>query len=583
MPKLIRYERQATPQNQTGVVQQARRSFDEPGMGDVVKLAADVVGRIEESRAQGEATRAVLATREALTKYERDLAAQDLFSGDLEPMFKARAEEILREQSDRIKSGAARNAFQAQADQLKSEYGLRVDDMARRKSADEARALTVEVQDIYAGLASDPLSSEDDVMEAYEGFRSLLVRQQANGIYSKEDAAIRLAQADDTLSTYRHNRHVENIDIMLESGQYLQARDAFAAAEKAGEILPEKRDDLEKRIQGITVEVKSLEIVDPISERVRSGDISAAEARAELRNISDPIQRKAAREELDYQIARIESDSMIEKRAKAERKAAEAEMAGDYYSDWDMKIRQGGSVSQIPRDQWALMTPAMRSNLTGLKPGAVKPVTDLTAYDEFYTIFADPDAEPSDVVNFLNQNAGRFTVEDYRSLRAKAASLKPDPAKQVITDPRTLTQVVSSTLAANGIDDPKDRGVVLDAYSRWDMAFEETYNRSPTDQERQEEIDRLVLRTKLPGQSRSQRAYNVTSLKRSAGVTNEAHQPIVARFFAGSERKIKTAQIKATYEAALGILAEAGINNPNEVQLTQALSRASIMMNEQTQ
>lgn len=551
-------------------------------MGDVVKLAAEVTGRIEESRAKAEATRAVLATREALTKYERDLAEQDLFAGDLEPMFRDRADEIIREQTDRIKSRSAKNAFGLQVEQLKSEYALRVDDMARRRSADEARALTVEVSGIYQNLAADAMSSEEDVIEAYEGVRSLIGQQQASGIYSKADAATMLATADDALLTYRHNRHATNIEMMLEAGQYLQARDAFKAADKAGEILPDKRDALEQRIDGVTVTVKSLEIVDPIADKVRSGSMSASDARAELRSIQDPIQRKAAREELDYQLARIESDAASVKRAEAEAKAAEAELAADYYSDWDIKIRQGSSVSQIPREQWALMTPAMRSNLTGLR-GEKKQVTDLTAYDEFYTVYGDPDSTPADVVNYLNANAHRFTAEDYRSLRAKAAALKPDPEKPVVSDPRTLVQAISSTLAANGIDDSEDRGMVMNAYSRWEMDFEQTFQRSPTDQERQEELDRLVVRTKLPGPAKKKRVYEVTTIGSRYNIPNPDHEPIVAKFFAGSETTIKKEQVKATYDMAVGLLADAGINDPTEIQLRQAMAQASMMMLEKTQ
>jgi hypothetical protein len=580
MPQLIRYEQQVTPRNETTVVQQARRSFDEPGMGDALKIVAEVTGRIEEGRAKAEATRAVLATREALTKYERDLAEQDLFAGDMESLFDARAEEILKEQSDRIKSGSARKAFSLEAEQIRSEYRLRVDDMARKKSADEARSITVEVLDLYKTAAADPLSDPDEVRQRYADFESLLRQQEEVGIYGKaQSAELRIAAAD-AMQTYTHNRHVYDIDTMLETGRYADAKTAFRRADKAGEILPDKRDALEQRIEGVTVEVKSLEIVDPIAGQVRDGSMTEAQARAKVAEIGDPIQRKAARQELDYQLSAIASENEAERRKERQAREDEAEAASDLYSDWDVRIRAGAAVSQIPREQWQLMTPAMRSNLSGHEQKAPKEKTSLEAINQFYTLYQDPDKTPVDVINYLNQNADQFTAEDYKSFRAKAAGLKVE-RKPGAEDPRTLIQSISSTLDMNGIDDEAARGQLLYAYSQWEVDFQETYKRKPAAQERQEQLDRLVLRVRLPNVKGKPYAFQAVDLPdKKYGIPVATHEPVVARFFAGADKKYQYSrqQIKDTYAVAINLLEEQGIEDPNEVQLSAALSQAGILM-----
>lgn len=322
---------------------------------------------------------------------------------------------------------------------------------------------------------------------------------------------------------------------------------------------------------------RAFQKVSGLMDQVETGGMNRSAARAEVNAITDPAERAAARDELDYRLSRMDADRAAGEQARARAEAAEARASSEIYENWDLQIRTGAAtVADIPIEDFRRLSPAMRDALQGL--GQEPPrQTDLVAYDEFQTLLgAGTEAEKRDALNFLNSNAGLFEHGDYMRLRASVREPGDMPE-----DGRTDIQAVQQALLRVGIDKQEDRGLLHQSYAVWREEFQRTLGRAPTDKERNEKLDELTLRVRFEGvgggffrNSSSRRLYEVTDLPDDYGIALPQHEPIVAQFFADSNPSPQL--VRQVYRTAMERLAAQGIENPNRIQLEMAMANAAM-------
>lgn len=557
MPNLQRYQDRDRITNQTRVVRQARRSFDEPGMGDVVSILGQAMGRIEEGRAQAEATKAVLATREELAKFERDLSQQgNLYPGDFERLYRDKSEEVIKRQSEAIRSRSAREAFGLRAEELRVDYGLRVDALARSRAVDEAKAASGEIGDTFTRLAADPTNAREDVEEAYESYAAVIRSQKDLGIYSAEDAQGLLVAAEEILREGVHNRHVHDIDRLLEAGRYAEAEGRFNQANQAGEILPDMREALRDDIDARGRDGMAVGLVDGM---IAQG-LSRSEMAARIREIDDPVLRKAVEARRDYEVRQREA-------RKVEAQDAVFEQYGD-------AIREGriSSLSQIPRAERQALDQSHLNALESILRADTNAVqTDLATYATFHEMLAEGQAV--EARQFLYANANKFSASDFKSLVSKSVTAQGSGGGGEIESARSLTQSINSAIERAGIKDDEAKGELLLAYDEAYQSYQRENSAEPSDQWRDETIEDLAARFKIarPGlfNDMTGPAYGIDE---AGHIPQRRVQAVLAAFGTVDEQtRVKEADLEAAYNTAMAYFRINGISNPTDEALTEMI------------
>jgi len=263
---------------------------------------------------------------------------------------------------------------------------------------------------------------------------------------------------------------------------------------------------------------------------------------------------------------------------KARDNAAEAEATREAVTAAWGSLEEGGSVDRLPSDVWERLGPQTRIQMRAWEKAqanaaaaGTKRVTDLGAYDAFYTELETGSAEAA--LGFLNSHADQFSESDYRSLRAKVSGAMDDDGA-TIESARSQGQSIASAMERAGIKD-KNRGELLRAYDEEYQKYQAEKGEEPSDQWRDETIEMLAAKVKVRKPGWWNDTTGAVHEFDSVGFIPEERTQAVLAAFAGVDSKTVVRQRAAeeAYTKAMMQFRLGGIENPSDEALT-AMIRA---------
>jgi hypothetical protein len=250
---------------------------------------------------------------------------------------------------------------------------------------------------------------------------------------------------------------------------------------------------------------------------------------------------------------------------------------------WE-SLEQGGSVDNLPRDVWEQLGPQTRIQMRAWEKAQAKAaaagakrVTDLQAYNDVYSFLDAGDAEGA--LSFLNGNVDRLSESDYKSLRSKvSAALGDDGA--TIESVRSVNEVITNALDRSGVNED-DKGALLRAYDHAQQQYQREHGEEPSDQWREETIERLAAKIKVtrPGlfDDTTGGAFEIEDI----GEVPERHVQAVLMAFGNPDEitKISEDNLNVSYSMAMTYFRLNGVDNPSNESITEMIKA----MREQSQ
>lgn len=251
-------------QNNYTPVREARMDPSDP-VGRSLEQAGGVVHeigvRLADSKIVADAADASIRLRSRLDEEYR-LIENDTV-GDpagLESRFRMRASQVVNEEASRMQSPALKRAFGQRAAESVETYSISMRDVTRRRRVEVAKADTIRVGTAYEDLAADVSKSPELVKQSRDDYLALIERQHRLGIYSQDQAEQLRIGAQKTYEQAISDRHLLNVDDLIDQGRYGEARAHFDSIDH--EILPAVRQKAKAAMDAATREGAAIQKAD---------------------------------------------------------------------------------------------------------------------------------------------------------------------------------------------------------------------------------------------------------------------------------------------------------------------------------
>jgi hypothetical protein len=244
-------------------------------------------------------------------------------------------------------------------------------------------------------------------------------------------------------------------------------------------------------------------------------------------------------------------------------------------SAWEV-LEQGGGLEDIDSGVWANLGPQKRIQMRSWISAQARAAaagssrsTDLNAYNDVYSFLDTDDA--TGALSYLNANYDKFSESDYRSLRSKISGTFDDPG--VIESSRSLTQSVGSAIDRAGLKGDDTKGELLLEYDRAQQDYQRENGEEPSDQWRDETIERLAAQFKITKSGwfndKTSAAYEVEQI----GTVPKRHTQAVLNAFGAVDETTKISQDKLgrSYSMAMAYFRMNGVNNPSDEAITEMI------------
>lgn len=498
---------------------------------------------------QARVREAALNFREDLAEMEREYQqykGAELVAGDKPIMrdLEGRVDKRRNELMTGLQSPAAKAAFEAAASEMSSTWRI------------SAAGYEAQQADFY-------IEQQRDGMIVAQIETAIADPKKRSGSLSAANGVLREKLVDKGYEGERLDQKAADAMGELLSGQVKVLLDADDTV-TARSMLEESRDylspDAAKAIDTVIAEKERDErVLDTASDiwEKSDGDYSDAMAMAKMADEDD-------QEDVKRRIITLrERDNAID----AENKRTAIATAWEF-------MEQGGRVDNLPRETWEDLGAQTRVQLRNWEKAQAKAaaagtkrVTDLQAYNDFYSQLETGDA--TSALSFLNSNAGNFSEQDYKSLRAKVSAAMGKDGAGEIESARTLSQSVVSAMERAGVKD-KQKGELLRSY---DMAFQQYQaenGEEPSDQWRDDTIEGLAAKVKV----RKDGIFNDTTAAAfefdDVGFIPEARTQAVLNAFTDVDEKatVSEAKLESSYSMAMAFFRMNGVNNPSDEALT---------------
>lgn len=561
MPELERYRNFDAATNQTRAVRVATPTGE--GVDATLRAVDEINTRIMQARAAREVAHAEVEATRQYDKVFRELEADGEGDYDeFENRLKEGSQKIKENLSGGLKSSAARQIMEQRLQTLETSYVLRTRDLTRRRAVEDFGAGVVGMVDSLAQTADDvgvPMTgdmSSRSFSNEKKALEALITSGQRNGMLGADDVAqyeVKIGALErDAIS----KRHVSNIDTLMDAGRYGEAEALLKS--NWNEIDPTLRERIEIAIDAKAEDAQAYADADAIWTHT-DGDYGAA--MEQVRAIDNPDRRKAV-------------TGLINAR-KAQEDAAQRERDTELASDAWSYLANGGSIARMNAEQWRNLdgeTQRAMRDWERIRANASKAPdreTDLAAYDALHSRLEGGD--PLSALNYLNSNYDRFSVGDYKTLRAKVSNAIDDP-QATVESVRSVTQVVTNSIERAGLKDDV-RGELLRAYDLAAQEYQAENGAEPSDQWRDERIESLAAEFKIrkPGlfNDRTSAAYEVESI----GTVPQEHTQAVLNAFGRVDDRtvISEEKLNRAYSMAMAYFRMNGIQNPSDEAITSMI------------
>lgn len=524
-------------------------------LGEHVQQQQD---RINQARVREGALQFREALQEAENEYSQ-LKGAELVSGDrpalreIEAKLEKRRGEILNGMS----SDDAKYAFdQASAEQFSS-YRAR----ASKYEAEQAEFYVNQQRDavIVANMEtslSDPARRKESLASANSTLREKFMDEGYSGD--------RLQQVtEDAMSEFA----VSNIEALIEAGE---TEDAAAYLKASRDYLSGSAGKAARTMVDEAVNVrKTLGYADKVFERFDPAEFGRNAPKAQMDAYArelvgdDPEDLKALRAEIAYRTGQYEDQ-------------ADDAYAQDFDEAYEVAMSQPGRLNGLPafrrldaKDRDALLQEVKRRS-----DGETR-VTDLVAYTELGDIRRDEG--PRAAMKYLRENASRFSTSDYKTkLNAINSDLSSGSEGESI---RSVSNAIDFAIGRNGVTDKKAKGEIWKALDQWDRQMRAS-GKEPTEQELNEEAERLAVRVKLrkPGTAFLWIGNDTTKAMGQFGeignVPADRSQAVLRGLDieAGDKpTEVQVSTVEAAYSQAMAYLRLQGVSSPSDDLLTRVI------------
>ncbi|WP_370373786.1 hypothetical protein [Henriciella pelagia] len=560
-----RRSERALPSNQRIVVRERERAPEDSvarELGHTGSALSEFGERMRDAEIASDITEAEIRTRHDMDKALRELQADGTLSHeDITRRYSELSKDILARNTEKIRSPAHKRVWGERAQMILADGESSASRIAMERRVGTAKAKAITLAGEYETMAADPGTLPEVLNESEVRLRELIQRYQRTGVYSPDEAALQMVKLDGVAMAAKSVRHEAQVEKLLDDGQYALAEEYFKV--NYGEISPNKRQAIEDTIDSLSREGEAVRMADRFWQE-SGGDYGPA--LAEARKIDDPRQRKA----VEAQLATLKAQDYAAKTEAYEAAADEG---------WSL-IEEGRPTSKFPADLWARIEPktqlAMRDyQQAKWKAAETDRETDLQAYADLGEIRATQG--PRAARDYLYANAMKFSESDFKSrLNAINSDLSSGSEGESI---RSISNAIDFAIGKNGVKGDEAKGEIWKALDQWDRQIRAS-GKEPTEQELNEEAERLAVRVKLrkPGTAFLWIGNDTTKALGQFGeigtVPAERSQAVLRGLDieAGDKpAEVEISTVEAAYSQAMAYLRLQGVSSPSDALLTRVI------------